>query len=192
MNTLTLSSDHVTQMRRQLKESRDLKEYQRIVALLAVNEGRPVSEVARMLGVTRQSIYYWFENCIRSRPVLDFKDAPRTGRPSLMTSDAQSLVENLLRQLPRDFGYTESHWTIPRLQEHLSAHSAHKMSNDTLRRLLLRLGYSWNRRQLVWERVTSVNPPAAPQAGFEGAVIAGADKDVKRLFSDDATACAAT
>ena len=48
-------------LRRQLAETRDARLYRRTLAVLEFDHGRSAADIARMLGVTRQSVYDWVE-----------------------------------------------------------------------------------------------------------------------------------
>ncbi len=57
MSRLNLSS----WQRRQLAETRDTHVFRRTLAVLEFDYGRSAADIARMLGVTRQSVHDWIE-----------------------------------------------------------------------------------------------------------------------------------
>ena len=57
--------------------------YRRALALLALDEGQSVAEVAELLGVTRQSIYNWRQAYEASPQPESLVDCYGVGRPSL-------------------------------------------------------------------------------------------------------------
>src|SRR5438270_13463542 len=59
MASIQLTSAQRRQLRGQLREAEDASYYRRLLALLALDEGDSVAEVAERLGVTRQSVYNW-------------------------------------------------------------------------------------------------------------------------------------
>jgi len=128
-------------LRWQLKHSRNLQVYKRVAALLAVHQGQPVGKIAELLGVTRQCIYNWIAVYGQSERPMDLADAPRSGRPSLWTGPLQSFLQDILRQGPASCGYSASNWTLELLLKHLKLHQDCRLSAETLRKGLQRLGY---------------------------------------------------
>jgi hypothetical protein len=62
-------------------------------------------------------------------------------------------------------GYDAVNWTVPLLQEHLRTCAGRWLSDDTIRRELDRLGYTWKRFRYVLppdpEREKKTRHPAA-------------------------------
>lgn len=145
MSGLILTARERQRLRRQLTQSRDAHVYRRTLALLEVGQGRALTEVARMLGVTRQSIYNWIEAYGQERTPVALLDAPRSGRPRLWTDDAVMLLHELLVVSPQQLGYPAANWTVSLLQEHLARSTGQRYSEDTIRRQLERMDYAWKR-----------------------------------------------
>jgi transposase len=121
----------------------------RALALLALDEGQSVAEVAELLGVTRQSIYNWrhaYETSSRPECLLDRYGL---GRPSLWTPRLEQLLREGLQERPDDFGYPGMNWTVPLLRAYLHDQADCWLSEDTIRRQLQRLGYVWKRYRYV-------------------------------------------
>ena len=157
---MNLSVAQQAQLRHEIKHSDSVNVYRRATALLAVHEGQPVSQVAKLLGVTRQSIYKWIATYGQMEHELDLKDAERCGRPSLWTEEMQRLLEESLRQTPGQTGYPAPHWTVKLLREHLVSRAARQLSDETVRRKLRGLGYVWKSRRYVL--------PGSPQRASAG------------------------
>jgi transposase len=185
LTKMVLSGEQVRELQEQLKVSQSAKEYQRIVALLAVHEGQPVSKVAKLLGVTRQVIYYWYATRVGQQD-LNFKDAHRTGRPKLAKPDAQAFIEDAMRKSPSVFGYAAWHWTLSLLQQHIIRNSSFRMSIDTLRRVLLQLGYAWCPSRNMWRHSTEpASPTREDLVVMEYAVVSSREGSVKKVFDID-------
>jgi len=58
----------------------DRRHWRRIRALLMLAEGRNVTETARALGTTRQSVYNWIRRYRQTSRPEDLADRPRPGR----------------------------------------------------------------------------------------------------------------
>jgi putative transposase len=56
------------------------KEFKRALALLNLNDGYSITEVARIVCTTRQSVTTWRDSYLESA-LLCLKDKPRSGRP---------------------------------------------------------------------------------------------------------------
>ena len=172
MNAVALSFEQQTQLRWELKHTRNLQVYRRAAALLALHGGRSVGEVAELLGVTRQSVYNWAATYGQAGDGVDLADASRTGRPSLWSAEMQSVLEQSLRRRPAPAGRQGERWTIDLLQQQLASQCGRRVSTETLRRKLRKLGYVWKEGNYVLrtDGVTGKNgngqhPPADETVG---------------------------
>jgi transposase len=118
-------------------------------ALLALDEGQSVAEVAELLGVSRQSIYNWSQAFARSPRPETLCDDFGGGRPALWTEEAQALLDECFHRRPQELGYSGTNWTVPLLREYLRDRTGLSLSDDTVRRRLQRLGYVWKRFRYV-------------------------------------------
>jgi transposase len=145
MTPLPLTRWQSRRLQRQLKATHDARIYRRTLAVLQASHGQPIAQIARMLGVTRQSVHNWIESYTHSYDPGDLFDEGRSGRPSLWTEDLRALLRRLFEQAPDQLGYFAVNWTIPLLQEHIEHGSGQWLADDTIRRELARLGYVWKR-----------------------------------------------
>lgn len=149
MSNLDLTNWQRRRLRRQLQQTQDAHTYGRTLALLEVDRGRPVPEVARMLEVTRQSIYNWIAAYCRKRDPRALHDAPRSGRPSLWTDELQAALSELMATSPDRLGYYAVNWTVPLLREQLEHSTGQRLCDDAIRGQLDRMGYVWKRSRYV-------------------------------------------
>jgi transposase len=145
MGTLLLTTWQRRRLERQLRGTHDARVYRRTLAVLEVAHGEPVSAVARRLRVTPRVVYYWVEAYARGHDPDALRDRGRSGRPRLLAREDRAQLLELLRQSPPDLGYFATEWTVPLLQGHLARRTGRRLSEDTLRRELHRLDYSWKR-----------------------------------------------
>jgi len=91
-------------------------ERRRLQAARLLEQNLTEAEVARRVGVHRQSVNRWARQLAEGgRPAL--KRAPRAGRrPHLSTADRQRLVEGLKRG-PQALGYRTDLWTAGRVAD---------------------------------------------------------------------------
>lgn len=145
MTRLRLTSRQRQRLRRQLVETRDLRRYRRTVAILEFDRGRSAAEIARMLGVSRQTIHNWLAAFGQAPSPATLADAPRSGRPRLLDEEDTDLLDILLGLTPQHFGFPAVNWTVPRLREALELGTGRRVSCDTIRRQLWELDYVWKR-----------------------------------------------
>ena|SRR5256714_14047154 len=145
MSRLKLTSWQRRHLRRQRAETRDARLFRRTLAVLEFDRGRSAADIARMLGVTRECIYDWVGAYLEGRDPASLEDEPGRGRHPLLDEDQEHLLEALLAASPQDFGSPHARWTVPLLREVLEIATEQRVSEDTLRRALLRLDYVWKR-----------------------------------------------
>jgi transposase len=149
MSIVQLTAWQRRKLRIQLRRAEDASYFRRLLALLELDRGKSVAEVADALGVTRQSVYNWaaaFSTCPEPATLQDHYGI---GRPSAWTEQLQALLRDSFQQRPDELGYAGVKWTVPLLQEHLHRCGGRWLSDDTIRRELDRLGYVWKRFRYV-------------------------------------------
>jgi transposase len=131
-----------------LQETTDARVYRRLLGLSQLADGQAAMDVARMLGVSRQALYKWIES-FRNEGVVGLQEREGRGRPSLWTPELEEGLKAALNAKPEHFGYLSTEWTVPLLIEHLARSDGPRLSDDTVRRELDRLGYVWKRPRYV-------------------------------------------
>jgi transposase-like protein len=71
---------------RALQETRDVRLFRRLQAVLRVAEGCSLSEVSRQAGVDRSSLHRWVKLYLQNHQVENLIDAARSGRPARPTT----------------------------------------------------------------------------------------------------------
>jgi hypothetical protein len=61
MSRLNLTPWQRRRLQRQLAQTRDARLYRKTLAVLEFDHGRSAADIARMLGVTRQTVYDWMK-----------------------------------------------------------------------------------------------------------------------------------
>ena len=145
MSRLNLTSWQRRRLRRQLAETQDARLFRRTLAVLEFDHGRSAADIARMLGVTRQSVYEWVEIYTQGHDPASLEDEGGRGRHPLLDEDQEHLLEALLAVSPQDLGYPHVSWTVPLLRAVLEIATERRVSDHTLRRVLERLNYVWKR-----------------------------------------------
>jgi transposase len=122
----------------------DRNHWKRIRALLMLAEGRNVSETARALGTTRQSVYNWIHSYRRHPAPEGLADRPRPGRPPRLSAADRAVLRRLLdEERPADHGYDAPEWTVRLLLKQIERELGVRLSGGALRRTLHRMGYRW-------------------------------------------------
>jgi transposase len=174
MIDLRLTPSQRRQVSARLRATHDASYGRRLMAILALDEGEPVSEVAERLGVTRQSVYNWARAFETAGDATALEDRYGGGRPSAWAGGLEGLLLAALRQRPDQLGYPGANGTIRLLQEYLERCSGRRLSDDTIRRRMRRLDYVWKRSRYVLppdpEREKKTRHPA------EGAKPAAAER----------------
>lgn len=149
MVEFVLSRRHRRQLEEQLRRTRDAHVYRRALAILEWDRGRPISQIARMLGVNRRSVYRWIESYSEASDPTALEDDARPGRPRQWSEECSVWLQAFLRTSPVDLGYFAVNWTVSLLQECLELSTRLRFSDDTVRRALKTQGYTWKRTRYV-------------------------------------------
>ncbi len=155
------------ELQRALTGDREARLYRRVLALLEVDVGRPVTEVAKDLHVSRRSVHTWLRS-YRASGLEALVEQPRPGRPSVWDEESRDLLEQLLGQSPEAYGYLATTWTVPLLREQLEHSRGRLLSAKTVRRELHARGYSWKRSRYVLEPDPERGEKGAPSAAALG------------------------
>lgn len=117
-------------------------ERRRLEAARLLQQGVHEAEVARRVGVHRQSVNRWAKQLAQGgRPAL--KRAPRAGRsPRLSWTDRQRIVRGLKRGGPEVLGYGTSLWTSWRVADLIEHECGVKYTTVHAWRLLRSLGWT--------------------------------------------------
>jgi len=106
--------------------------------------GKSQAEVARKLGVTRQSACRWYWSWEQGG-----KDAlagsGRAGRRPRLDEEQMRKIERALREGPRAFGYSTELWTLSRLSEVIKKLTGVRYHRGHVWKLMRKLGWSLQR-----------------------------------------------
>jgi transposase len=148
MTSIELNSKQRITLERIISASRDARQVLRAYALLWLDEGEPVDDVAQRLGVSRQSVYNWvwrFSHRDDDNLSLRLADAPRSGRPCTAKGIIDPIIDEIIAEDPRQLGYRSTVWTAPLLVAHLKSHHNIEVSIDSVALAIARLRIKWKR-----------------------------------------------
>lgn len=152
MKRLSLTKQQREQLERQLKQTRDARVLRRTLAVLAYDRGESVTDIARMLGVQRLSVYRWLDAFAHSGRPAALEERKRPGRPNLWTPDCRDCLERLMHDFPEVWGWEDVDWTVPLRQTQLAALEGRSFGEGTIRAALHDAGYVWKRPRYVLQR----------------------------------------
>jgi transposase len=107
-------------------------------------QGHSEAEVARRLGIPRQSVNRWVK-------VLDtagrrgLRRAARAGRPPKLSAGDLARLEQCLKQGPEQFGYLTGLWTLARVGKLIEQQYAVRYDLSQVWRILRKLNWSCQR-----------------------------------------------
>ena len=124
-----------------VKLNRVKLEQRRMHAARLLQQGLSEAEVARRVGVHRQSVNRWAQRLAKGgRPAL--KRAPRTGRPPQLSSADRQRIEQGLKRGPQALGYRTGLWTAWRVADLIQHECGVRYSTVHAWRVLRALGWT--------------------------------------------------
>ena len=151
MSALKLGAIGRHQLEDAIADAENPRRVRRAQALLWVDAGVPVIQVARCLGVSRQTVYNWIgwlDQC-RGSDAAPLGDARPSGRPPIKSEILDRVVPQLLGSHPGKEGYSAAGWTNRLLRDYLLRRHRLKVSAGTLAFAVKRAGYRWERSRYV-------------------------------------------
>ena len=119
-------------------------EQRRMTAARLIERGQSEAEVARRLGVSRQSVNRWAQT-LATAGRAGLQRAARAGRPPKLSATELRQVEHCLQQGAEYFGYTSGLWTLGRVAKLIEQQWAVRYDPSQVWRLLRRLNWSCQR-----------------------------------------------
>ena len=127
-----------------VKRNFDALQRRRIKGAKLLDQGVSQAEVARRLGVHRQSVVRWAK-AKQEKGTAALKKAGRAGRkPKLSDEDRQRIVEGLQRG-PESIGYDNGLWTSQRVADLIEQECGVRYTTVQAWRILHDLGWSCQR-----------------------------------------------
>lgn len=128
------------------RNSRDFEalERRRLAGATLLRQGTPQAEVARRLGVSRQSVSRWAKT-VAEQGRRGLRLARRVGRPPRLSPADLRRVERALKAGPEAHGYATGLWTLARVATLIEAECGVRYSKPWVWHLLRRLGWSGQR-----------------------------------------------
>lgn len=145
MDAWSRSPHAIAILKDEMRSAHDARPFKRALALLDVAHGRPVSQVASEMQVSRATVHNWMKAFASTHSIASLYDHKRMGRPSVWTPDLDGHFTYAMNSDPEDFCYMAVDWTLELLCKHLERVTGVTLSQATVRRRLHADGYVWRR-----------------------------------------------
>jgi transposase len=122
----------------------DALEKRRLRGARLLEKGVPPCEVARLLGVNRQSVYQW-ERTLKESGRAGLKKAGRAGRKPKLSHEEQQELISVLKAGAEKVGYETRLWTIRRVAEVIAERFGVSYDPSQVWRILRGIGWSCQR-----------------------------------------------
>lgn len=126
------------------KRDHKAMEKRRLKAAKLFGEGKTASEVARLLGVRRQSAHEWLQRWESTGTVGLASKGPAGPKSKLSEAQLEALAEDLIAG-PEVHGYATALWTLPRVAKLIKDRTGEQYHPGHVSRLLHSLGFSCQR-----------------------------------------------
>ena len=129
---------------RGVKRDFEALETRRLRAASLLRQGHSQAEVARVVGVHRQTVYRWAQR-VHAQGRAGLKKAGRAGRkPRLSAAGLRRIAQGLQRG-PEALGYETSLWTAPRVAELIKRECGIQYHPGHVWKILRQMGWSCQR-----------------------------------------------
>ena len=148
MTPFDLTRRERARLRERMASTAEARILRRAQALLWLAQGDRPSAVAERLRVSRQTLYNWAYR-FRERSGCDcddrLADAARSGRPCTAQGVIEPLLDEVIEDDPRAWGYQATAWTAPLLQRYLDDAYDIGVSRQSVSAAIDRLQIRWKR-----------------------------------------------
>jgi transposase len=127
-----------------MRRDREALERRRMQAARLLEQGHSEAEVARRLGVHRQSVNRWAK-ALDTGGRNGLRRAARAGRRPKLNDDDLAGLEQCLKQGPEQFGYLSGLWTLARVRQLIEQQYGVRYDPSQVWRILRKL--NWNRQR---------------------------------------------
>lgn len=130
--------------RKNIRRDFDLLEGRRLRAAQLLEKGLPQAEVARRVGVHRQSVSRWAAT-LQGEGVAGLKKVGRAGRKPRLSPEQLAALEEGLKAGSQAVGYPTSLWTCGRVARLIEEQTGIRYHPDHVCRILAKLRWSCQR-----------------------------------------------
>lgn len=100
-------------------KTQEFRRVQRAKIFLMYMDEKSVSEIAKSVGLSRESVYANIDKALAFGPISALKDLSGRGVSAEISDEDKAWVVNLACSLPKDLGYANELWTYSLLSKHI-------------------------------------------------------------------------
>jgi transposase len=186
---LKLTSKQKKDLVNKLRKARakgDIREANRVMAILALGEGQDKSAVAATLRVSVEAIYGWVEKfLLYGLRGLSSKESP--GRPSKLTDAQKRELAKLIEEGPKKAGFIGNGWRSPMVQELIHERFGVVYSVFYIAELLKNMGFSYQKAKFVSDHLNEKKRAQWLAETWPKIMALAKEKNVYLLFGDEAS-----
>jgi transposase len=116
------------------------------MVLLSSEKRLKAEEIAQIVRESHITVLRWLKRYL-AEGIEGLKDDPKPGRSSVVTTEYQQRLLEVVRRRPRSLGLEYSMWTLQRLSDYLAEETGVRISTETVRRELAKEGIVFSRPQ---------------------------------------------
>jgi transposase len=130
------------------RRKEDLKEVNRISAILSLTNGATMEEVASYLYITIGAIYKWLRQYL-TNGINGIINKKSPGRPAKLNKNERKKLSKMIEDGPEHHGFESACWRTPMIQELILSKFGVFYSAHYLSQLLKNLGFSYQKAKFV-------------------------------------------
>jgi len=149
--SLKLSKPKIQSLRSSLARSEKKGDYpkvKRILAILLVNDGQLICDVALLINVSAQSIRGWIKKYL-ANGIAGLRSGKSPGRPSKLTKSQRKELARIIKAGPEKAGFPGACWRTPMLQHLIKEKYDIFYNARYLSELLKNMGFSYQKAKFV-------------------------------------------
>ncbi len=140
----SLSEEELTEIQQAIRTHPQPRVRVRAITIRLSNERHTASEIAKMLGCSRQTVLNQIHR-YEQEGILGLEDKPRSGARAKADANYITQLKKAIASDPPDLGYHFSVWSVERLQKHLHKQTGVEMAPKYLNELM-------KKRDIVYRR----------------------------------------
>jgi len=186
---LKLTSAQRKSLAEKLKNAKalgDIREVNRVMAILALGEGQDKKAVAATLRVTVESIHGWIKKfLLYGLRGLTSKRSP--GRPSNLTKAQKRELAKIIDDGPEKAGFIGNCWRSPMVQELIRERFGVLYSVYYIAELLKNMGFSYQKAKFVSDHLNEEKRAQWLEETWPKIIALAKEKNAYLLFGDEAS-----
>lgn len=186
---LKLSRPQQNKLEKQLKSAEakgDLQELKRILALLSLNFGNTIKEIAETLRISTETVRQSVKKFL-SGGFQALKSKSRPGRPPKLTKRQRGLLENYIEAGPEKMGFPGFCWRTPMIQHLIQKKFGVFYSARYLSELLKNMGFTYQKATFVADKRNEKDRKKWLKKKWPKILRTAEEKDAHIFFGDESS-----